>query len=397
MGRYTRGDDRWEITREGTTLTIVSNDTTTVETLPSAKLAETRERVLINAQARAGFKLYKAPVAVVEPAVAQPERLVYDARNPQLEQAILDDPENAAVYEVYGDWLQEQGDPRGKAIALERGTRGKPWGDKHHAALGRHVAAHRAYLHGSFTEGRGRSQRLRLGFVSHLELLTGAFGELPQLLREPASRFLTSIHLDAEGDAIADLAVALQVIAEHAPQTLRCLELGGDTALDDLDVLRPRLPALRTFAISNILDRELAVGSRCLRALVDSPWPRLQSLELELLRGDCAIDDVAPLFASALPKLTSLRFRTTFDHEIATVLVASPLAAQLEQLTFEAPGDDPDALAELLVATTPNLSRLVELAVPIQQFSEAARAALETVAKDLRDADGTSRYENSAE
>lgn len=403
MGRYTRGDDRWEITREGTTITIVTNDTTTVETLPSAKLAETRERVLINAQARAGFKLHKPPAVVVDKTVAPPERVVHDARNSQLEQAILEDPENASLYEVYGDWLLEQGDPRGKAIALELGTRGKPWGDKHHAALNRHVATHADYLLGPFPKGKGRSQLLRLGFISHLELLTGDFQLLKLWLGFSMYRFLTSIHLDAEGDDDRpegpkfQLVDALKVIADHAPRTLRRLEIGGNTELDDLEALAPRLPELRTFALSNIIDRELAVGPRCLRTLVASAWPRLEALDLELLRGGCTIDDVAPLFARALPKLTSLRFRTTFDLEIATALVTSGLAPQLERLTFEAPGDNPDALAELLVANTLKLPRLVELAVPHQPFSEPALAALKTVAKDLYDADGTARYETSAE
>lgn len=399
MGRYTRGDDRWEITRAGTTITIVDNGVTTVETMPSGKLAETRERVLINGQARAGFKLYKPPVAAVEPATALPETIVFDARNPTLEQAIVDDPENESVYEVYGDWLLEQGDPRGKAIALEVATRGKPYGDKHHAALYRHVEAHKAYLHGPFTEGRGRRQRLHLGFIAHLELLTGNFTELAQLLGDLPRRFLTSIHLDAEGDddrpdyAVADLAHALSTIAKHAPKTLRTLEIGGNTTLDDLEGLQPRLPELRVFALSSIADRELAVSSRCMRALINTRWPRLERLELELLRGDCTIEHVAPLFASALPKLTSLRFRTTFDLEIAAALAASRLAPQLENLTFE--GDHGDALAEVLRSAS--WPRLAELAVPHQQFSDAALASLKTIAKDVHDADGTSRYESSAE
>lgn len=403
MGRYTRGEDSWEITREGTTITLVANGTTTVETLPSSKIAETRERVLINSQARAGFKLYKPPVTAVEPASTQPEKIVLDARNADLEKAIVDDPENDSVYEVYGDWLQGQGDPRGKAIALELATRDKPWGDKHHAALNRHVNAHGAYLHGPFSDGKGRRQSLRLGFIWHLELLAGRFVGLAQLLGHPTRRFLRSLHLDAEPDredpdaVVSDLASALKAVAKYAPPTLRTLEIGGATTLDDLDGIKARLPELRSFAISNIADRELSVSPKCLRTLVNTRWPRLRELELELLRGDCTIDHVAPLFASKLPVLTSLRFRTAFDLAIATALLSSKLAPQLERLTFEAPGDDATALAELLVANKAKLPRLVELAVPHQQFSGAALAGLATVAKDLHDANGTSRYETSVE
>ena len=42
-----------------------------------------------------------------------------DARNPDLEKAIAADPFDRQAYAVFGDWLQEQGDPRGELIALQ--------------------------------------------------------------------------------------------------------------------------------------------------------------------------------------------------------------------------------------------------------------------------------------
>ncbi len=56
--------------------------------------------MLINGQARAGFKLYKPPVALVEAESPLPQVVVYDTRNPELEQAILGDPENRELYAV---------------------------------------------------------------------------------------------------------------------------------------------------------------------------------------------------------------------------------------------------------------------------------------------------------
>src|SRR5262249_8298558 len=35
------------------------------------------------------------------------------------EQAIVDDPEDRASYAAYGDWLDEQGDPRGEFIQVQ--------------------------------------------------------------------------------------------------------------------------------------------------------------------------------------------------------------------------------------------------------------------------------------
>ena len=41
------------------------------------------------------------------------------ARNPELEQAILANPDDEAAYEVYADWLQGEGDPRGELAAVQ--------------------------------------------------------------------------------------------------------------------------------------------------------------------------------------------------------------------------------------------------------------------------------------
>lgn len=412
MARYFRGDEFWELTRDGLTITTVTGKvgepgTPTVEKLATPALAATRERVLLNKQGRDGWKLPKMAAPVVEAeAPAAPETIVHDARDPALERAIVEDPENDSQYEVYGDWLQQQGDPRGKAIALERATRGKTWGDKHHAQLNRFIETHKNYLYGPFETGRGRTLTLHFGFVARIELLSGKLAAtLSELFAHPARRFVNTIHIDAQGDdedpdgVVADLASALNVIAKSAPATLRHLEIGGDTALDDLAVLAPRFPQLRTFALSSIADRELAVGPRCMKALVNAKWDRLEELSLELLAGKCKIDHVAPLFAGAFPKLIALRVRSAFDTEIAEALATSKLAAQLQRLTFEAPGEeeDTDAFAEVLVRHKARFPQLLELGVPHQQFSKSALASLKPLAKEVRDADGEERYQTSWE
>ena len=40
-------------------------------------------------------------------------------RNLKLERAIFDDPADDTAWQVYGDWLQQQQDPRGELISLE--------------------------------------------------------------------------------------------------------------------------------------------------------------------------------------------------------------------------------------------------------------------------------------
>jgi uncharacterized protein (TIGR02996 family) len=47
-------------------------------------------------------------------------------RRAAIEAAIDDDPDDARAYAVYGDWLQEQGDPRGELIALQQAAEEDP-------------------------------------------------------------------------------------------------------------------------------------------------------------------------------------------------------------------------------------------------------------------------------
>jgi len=42
-----------------------------------------------------------------------------EPRNPELEQVIQHDPDEASAYQVYGDWLAARGHPRGELIALQ--------------------------------------------------------------------------------------------------------------------------------------------------------------------------------------------------------------------------------------------------------------------------------------
>ena len=77
----------------------------------------TRHRVLMSQKLREGWKLRswssrKQPTRVIPGAAP----LVFDAREPAIEATILADPDVDEPYRIYGDWLQQQGDPRGELI-----------------------------------------------------------------------------------------------------------------------------------------------------------------------------------------------------------------------------------------------------------------------------------------
>ncbi len=45
--------------------------------------------------------------------------MAFMAQHPELEAAILPNPNDAARSSVYGDWLQAQGDPRGDLVCVQ--------------------------------------------------------------------------------------------------------------------------------------------------------------------------------------------------------------------------------------------------------------------------------------
>jgi uncharacterized protein (TIGR02996 family) len=102
VARYTLGKDVWEIEQVGNELHITAKGKPSVRKFVTAEQAVAQLAKLVAAQEAAG---YRAAVS--------------DRRHPDLERAIADAPEDPAGYAVYADWLESQGDPRGKLIAVQ--------------------------------------------------------------------------------------------------------------------------------------------------------------------------------------------------------------------------------------------------------------------------------------
>jgi len=71
----------------------------------------------IKAKTRKGYALLRPGLPGPEPTAA---------RDPELEAMIAESPGRPEAYEVYGDWLLAQGDPRGELIAVENALRRSP-------------------------------------------------------------------------------------------------------------------------------------------------------------------------------------------------------------------------------------------------------------------------------
>src|SRR5262245_57560532 len=55
----------------------------------------------------------------IHPSIHPPLALPNLKRNAELEAVILEDPLDPAAWLVYGDWLEEVGDPRGELVAVQ--------------------------------------------------------------------------------------------------------------------------------------------------------------------------------------------------------------------------------------------------------------------------------------
>jgi uncharacterized protein (TIGR02996 family) len=159
-----------------------------------------------------------------------------DARHPELEQAIRDHPEDVAAYQVYADWLQEQGDPLGELITFGVA------GDDERSE--RHRQVHGARLFGGLAKELLRRVHLhwKHGVVHAIEETVehGMLGpyEWAQLLQLRVCGFVRSIALLQPCTPELDA-----VLAEHAPPTFRELSLYVSSHLPH-DVLRRELGSL---------------------------------------------------------------------------------------------------------------------------------------------------------
>jgi len=110
----------WEITLAGRTFTVRWGRLGTrgrSQVKHFADEAEARRDYdkLVRQKRSKGYKLVDG---IEESEIERPAGIAPVARSPELEAAVLADPEDEAALMVLGDWLQTQGDPRGELISL---------------------------------------------------------------------------------------------------------------------------------------------------------------------------------------------------------------------------------------------------------------------------------------
>ena len=194
--------------------------------------------------------------------------------NPELERAISEAPDDDAPRLVYGDWLQEQGDPRGELVAVHRAQERERIAE--HAdreRIAQLADRERALIAQHAREWLGPLQpecvTWRLGFIDTLDVQAHALATVLQLA---STRFVRSI------------AIELDVPIRDVPTvpTLRTLGLWlRAVSVDDVavwfdenrfpNVTMLQLGSLRDSAYADVLVGELVISSM---------FDRLRDLEL---------------------------------------------------------------------------------------------------------------------
>lgn len=303
------------------------------------------------------------------------------ARNEELERRLADHPDDRATYEVYADWLQTQGDPRGELIMLMLRAEDQP-----NARLAAQISAfqqrHVNDLHVAF----GGTLTWRRGFVDRLEIDRGQINEtIPQVL-DPVLHHESCALISAVGirdwSTTEVLRATLDLLARRAPRALRRLQLSVSSELPglaQLDVLS-NLTSLTIAShgggpttVYNPIDLSWALGHQATRDIAHHSWP-LTHLELDFGQGNAQFDDLRPLFRRTDTSLTHFNVatrsmtRSGFATELVGSLVTSPLAGQLEHLGLQI--DLSRADYRTLLEHKHRFKRLRSASLPVQRNAD---------------------------
>jgi uncharacterized protein (TIGR02996 family) len=315
-----------------------------------------------------------APAAPVAPSPPPDQQVAFEA-------AIAADPDNRDTYLVYGDWLEQRGDPRGALIAIGTELAKNPTHAKMLAAHRDHLAAHPEIL-GKLTGCMDMLTDVEwaYGFIRACRVATtqerfddglregqihALVGDvLDYLLDDPGpGRFLQALTVGMVDFGGNSYQHAIHALAAAPRPTLRTLYIGDFTrdqcelnwaTLDGLHALWPRVPNLRELTLRGGSMKQLGpislprlerfttitggLDAESLEHIARAAWPELRMLSLQIGLGHQGaatnVRFVEPLLAgTTTPKLTSLGILNCgFTDELVDRLVESPLVAQLTAL-----------------------------------------------------------------
>ncbi len=335
----------------------------------------------------------------------------------------LDDPQG---YAVYADWLQQQGDVRGKLITLQLAATQKDDAAAFRAAeklLTENAEALWGEELAEQLESGALSADWRWGFVRKLFVGQKDYDQevdpgelLDKALDRPCCRFVREvvIGLSDLDSGQANPGTAVAVLARRKPASVSSLflmdfEYPDETEISwsnagDLGALWKALPQLtqirlRTGAeftlgalhVPNVRQFTLETGgldAKNFKRVVDADWPALERLEVwfgqDNYGGTCTANAVATLLARTdLPKLVHLGLRNAeFTNELIPLLERSPVLKQLKTLDLSM-GCLTDEGARALVEHQAAFAHLSSLDVSQNGLSDDGQRLVAKVAKKV--------------
>ena len=428
----------WEITLDGKSF-VTRYGRIGTDGQKTSKKCQTPNKALEEAEKLIAEKVRKGYVEKGTQADGGGARTL-NARNPELEKAILADPDDEAAYLVYADWLQGQGDPRGELITLSAQAE-KTKDRKLKNTADKLFAENEAYLLGPLAEYRktfdgkdAETMTWRWGFIQSLRVAFDHFandekldmdlGEvLAKFLAHPSCRFVTEVVVGLNRqDPDQVYQGILDVLAKRPPPALRSLFIGDYeypeeteiswTNLGDYGKLWAKLPGLRklilqggefklgTIDLPELRHAEFRTGGmsdKSVKSIVSAHWPKLEHLEMWFGRADYGaggdVDDIKPLLdGKGLPALRTLGLKNCeFTDDIARVIGKSKILPQLETLDLSM-GTMTDDGVDALLSSKAAFAKLKALDLSRNYISDKGRRRLKGLcggleAGDQREAD----------
>lgn len=360
-----------------------------------------------------------------------------DARNPELEQAILNNPTDRNAFAVLADWLQEQGDPRGELISLQLGNKDKQAKaliEKHAeyflGPLAEHQQVHDEDMNNSRSHLRTTEQEKawektradaflwRNGYFYRVRLSSDGSSDAPdsdpatileKVVNHPSGRFTVEFAFNSNGESDFDLQDIIDVLAKKAPLTTRRLVFGDNVdqvswhRTGNLSKLWKSVPNLQTLEIETgafdvgkmvapKLERAIFItgglSKSCGKNIATADMPSIKHLEIYYGRneygGSCTVKEVQPLLnRTDLPRLEYLGLKNSeFADDIAKALNGAKILKGLKTLDLSL-GTMTDAGAAALAAAKESLKHLDCLDLTRNYLTNAGKKLVKGLCKKV--------------
>ena len=450
----------WDITLSGKSFTttygkIGANGQTTIKSFKSDADAKKEHDKVVAEKTKKGYVLVggKAKPGKAEKAEAKPNGKAKagkapvaevtgkrDARNKDLEAAIIANPSDREAYTVFADWLQEQGDPRGELISLQLGYKegqAKKLIEQHADYFLGPLAAHqKVYDEGGNNGGshlRSTAQQKewekiqtqaflwRNGYIYRVRLshdeyqsntgdgpaFEGSIAEiLEQVFDHPSGRYVVELAFMSNGDPNEnDLQDIIDVIGKKAPPTVRKITFGDNVDqiswhhTGSLAKMWKGVPNLRTLEMETgefdvgkmaapALERAIFITGGLAKSagkgIATAAMPKIKHLEIyygtDNYGGDCTVKDVKPLLdRTDLKDLTYLGLKNSeFANALAAAVGGAKILKGLKTLDLSL-GTMTDEGAASLAAAKESLKHLEVLDLTRNYLTKAGIAAVKGI------------------